>query len=246
MAELAAIVSYLEDLLRHREVSDRYCPSGLQVEGQPEVRRVGFCVDACMESFESLGDCQLVIVHHGLFWPSVSRITGTLRDRLAYLLTRGTSLYASHLPLDKHVNLGNNAQLLKGLGLKPLEEFGEVGWLGEFETPLARAALCERLESLLKGPVRLLDFGPEEVLRIGVSSGSGGLELLSQAALRRADLVLTGETSHPMYHAAREAGVNVALGGHYATETWGLRALMPMLEEAFEVETWFVDVPTGF
>ena len=79
-----------------------------------------------------------------------------------------------------------------------------------------------------------------------ISSGSGGHELLAAASQRRADLVLTGETSHPMYHAAREAGVNVALGGHYATETWGLKALMPLLEEAFGVETWFVDVPTGF
>ncbi len=246
MAELKAIVAYLEDLLRHKEIPDRYCPSGLQVEGAPEVRRIGFCVDACMESFQALGECQMVIVHHGLFWPSVGRITGSLRDRLAYLLGRQMTLYASHLPLDKHPNLGNNAQLLKQLGLKADEEFSEVGWLGEFEAPVPRAEVVSRLEKILHGPVRLLDFGPEEVLRLGVSSGSGGHELLSAAAQRKADLVLTGETSHPMYHAAREAGVNVALGGHYATEIWGLKALMPMLEETFGVETWFVDVPTGF
>lgn len=246
MAELKAIVAYLEDLLRHKEIPDRYCPSGLQVEGSARVRRVGFCVDACLESFQALGECQMVIVHHGLFWPSVGRITGSLKERLAYLLGRDMTLYASHLPLDKHPNLGNNAQLLKQLGLEACEEFGEVGWLGEFEAPVRRAELISRLQGILKGPVRLLDFGPEEVLRIGVSSGSGGHELLSAAATRRADLVLTGETSHPMYHAAREAGVNVALGGHYATETWGLKALMPVLEEAFAVETFFVDIPTGF
>lgn len=246
MAELKAIVAYLEDLLRHKEIPDRYCPSGLQVEGSAEVSSIGFCVDACLESFQALGECQMVIVHHGLFWPSTGRITGALRDRLAYLLTRDMSLYASHLPLDKHPNLGNNAQLLAQLGLKAEEEFGEVGWLGEFENPVPRSELLERLGKILSGPVRLLDFGPEEVLRIGVSSGSGGHELLAAAASRKADLVLTGETSHPMYHAAREAGVNVALGGHYATETWGLKALMPRLEEAFGVQTWFVDVPTGF
>lgn len=246
MAELKAIVAYLEDLLRHREIPDRYCPSGLQVEGAAEVSSIGFCVDACLESFQALGECQLVIVHHGLFWPSAGRITGALRERLAYLLTRDMSLYASHLPLDKHPNLGNNAQLLAQLGLKAEEEFGEVGWLGEFDSPVPRTELVERLGKILAGPVRLLDFGPQEVLRIGVSSGSGGHELLAAAATRRADLVLTGETSHPMYHAAREAGVNVALGGHYATETWGLKALMPRLEEAFGVQTWFVDVPTGF
>lgn len=246
MAHLAEIVSYLDDLLRHREVPDRYCPNGLQVEGASEISRVGFCVDACLETFQQLEDCQLIVVHHGLFWPSVGKITGALRERLAFLLSRNIALYASHLPLDKHPNLGNNAQLLKQLGLKVEEDFGEVGWLGEWETAVPREEVIHRLEGILAGPVRLLAFGPDRVHRIGVSSGGGSLDLLGAAQKRGADMVLTGETSHPMYHAALEAGINVALGGHYATETWGVKALMPLLEETFGVSTRFVDVPTGF
>ncbi|MEW6278787.1 MAG: Nif3-like dinuclear metal center hexameric protein [Candidatus Eremiobacterota bacterium] len=246
MARADEMVAYLEDLLRHREIPDRYCPSGLQVEGVAEVRSVGFAVDACMESFRQLEDCQMILVHHGLFWPSVGRVTGSIRERLAFLLSRGIGLFASHLPLDKHPNLGNNAQILKRLGLEAREEFGEVGWLGEFDRALPRDEVQGRIARVLGGPVRLLAFGPVEVLRLGVSSGMGSFDLLGAAASRGADLILTGEASHPMYHAAREAGANVALGGHYATETWGLKALMPLLEDTFGVTTRFVDIPTGF
>ncbi|MBI3927274.1 MAG: Nif3-like dinuclear metal center hexameric protein [Armatimonadetes bacterium] len=240
------IVAFLDEYLRTREVPDSYCPNGLQVEGEARVSRVGFCVDACMQTFEQLADCQLVVVHHGLFWPSVSRVVGPVREQLRFLLQRGMGLYCSHLPLDKHREVGNNARLLKLLDLEPEEEFGPVGWTGSFGTPVSRDAILDRLAPPLGNSVRLLPFGPETVGKIAVSSGSGSIGMVAEAVRLGAGMFLTGEAGHPIYHAARELGMNVLLGGHYATETWGVRALMPVLEERFGVETRFVDVPTGF
>lgn len=246
MARSAEIVSFLDRLLATGEVTDPYCPNGLQVEGVEEVDRVGVCVDACTQTFEALEDCQLLVVHHGLFWPSLSRVVGPARRQLQFLLTRGIGLYCSHLPLDKHREVGNNAQLLGLLGLTPEQEFGAVGWTGTFPQPVSATEVVERLRPHLGDDLRLLPFGPEQFSTIAVSSGGGSLGMLAQARELGAGLILTGEASHPMYHAAREAATHVLLGGHYATETWGVRALQPVLEQQFGVRTRFVDVPTGF
>lgn len=188
----------------------------------------------------------MIVVHHGLWWPSVDRMVGADRRRLAFLLERDINLYVSHLPLDRHPQLGNNALLLRGLGLEPSQEFAEVGWLGEAAEPLELEGLVQDLEGFLEGPVRVLAFGPRRVSRIAVCSGSGSVSHLNRARELGADVYLTGEVSHPVYHAALEAGMNVLLGGHYATETWGVRALMPRLEEAFGLSTRFAGHPTGF
>lgn len=240
------IVRYLDDLLRKGEFKD-YTSNGLQVEGAAQVTRVGFAVDACVATFEALQDCQMIVVHHGLWWPSVERLAGADRKRIAALLSRDVNLYVSHLPLDRHPQVGNNARILKGLGLECDEAFGEVGWLGEYAAPVGYDDFVSRVEGFLGTPVlRSLAFGPAQVSRIAVCSGGGGLSYLDKAVGLGADVYLTGEASHPIYHAAREAGLNVVLGGHYATETWGVKALMPYLEETFGVETRFADHPTGF
>lgn len=240
------IVRYLDDLLRRSEFKD-FTYNGLQVEGAPEVTRVGLAVDACAETFEALADCQMIVVHHGLWWPSVERVAGPDRRRLAALLARQVNLYVSHLPLDRHPQVGNNARILRGLGLACDEPFGDVGWLGEYPEPIPYADFVARAESFLGGPLlRSLPFGRAEVSRIAVCSGGGSLSYLDKALALGADVYFTGEAPHPIYHAAREAGMNVALGGHYATETWGVKALGPLLEETFGVETRFADHPTGF
>lgn len=240
------IVRYLDDLLRKGEFKD-YTSNGLQVEGVDQVSRVGFAVDACVATFEALQDCQMIVVHHGLWWPSVERLAGADRKRIAALLSRDMNLYVSHLPLDRHPQVGNNAQILKGLGLACDESFGDVGWLGEYSEPVPYEEFLGRVQGFLGSPVlRSLAFGSSEVSRIAVCSGGGGLSYLDKAVALGADVYLTGEASHPLYHAAREAGMNVVLGGHYATETWGVKALMPYLEETFGVETRFADHPTGF
>ena len=239
------LVQYLDDLLRLGEFKD-YTANGLQVEGTAEISRVGVAVDACMATFEALEGCEMILVHHGLWWPSADRVKGADRRRLGWLLGRDVNLYVAHLPLDRHPQVGNNACLVRGLGLEVGGDFGEVGWLGEAAEPRAFPDLVRQVEALVAGPVRSLAFGPDEVSRIAVCSGSGGVGDLHRAVALGADVYLTGEASHPLYHAAREAGIHVVLAGHYATETFGVQALRPVLEEAFGVETRFADHPTGF
>ncbi len=242
------IVEFLDRLLEVNEVEDPYCPNGLQIEGSDEVLSIGLAVDGCLQTFEALGDCQMIICHHGLFWPSVKRLTGPLRRSVGVLFEHNISFYGAHLPLDVHCKYGNNVQLLQRLGWNPVERFDQVGWIGEgLEKDCTEVA--RDLEAVLGSSVRLLAFSPEEgrpVRRLAVSSGGGSIGLLVSAKEAGADLVITGEASHPIYHAAKEMGVNLILAGHYLTETWGVQALGRVLEEEFSVTTRFVDFPTGF
>ncbi len=245
MAQRQDIVDFLDRVLEVDTVPDPYCPNGLQVEGCAEVRRVGLAVDACRQTFEALQDCQMIITHHGLFWPAIKKVTGPIRQSLGCLLAQNINLYSVHLPLDVHEVYGNNVQLLEKLGWQPKERFDQVGWVGEGQSATPQE-LEVQLNSLVKEPVRLLAFGPGQVRRLAVSSGGGSLGLLASAQKAGADLLLTGEASHPVYHAAKEMGMNLILAGHYQTETWGVKALGRLLEDQFQVETRFVDFPTGF
>lgn len=243
MAKLSEIVRFLDERLDTRNVPEPYGTNGLQVEASDEVTRVGFAVDACLESFGMLHDCQLVIVHHGLFWPKISRVTGTMAAIIGQLFRQGTSLYASHLPLDVHPELGNNAQILAQLGFERGAMFPPVGYLADVALSLAE------LHSLVEGrigPARLLPFGSEQVTRVAVSSGQASVGMVDQAVSAGAQVMITGEAGHPIYHAAQQAGLSIMLAGHYQTEIWGVKALMPELEKTFRVQTRFVDIPTGF
>ncbi len=244
MAKAKEIAHYLDDFLRIKEFKD-FTSNGLQVEGTPEVSRIGFAVDACLQSFEELSDCQMIVVHHGLWWPSIERLVGMERKRLQALLSRDINLYVCHLPLDKHPQVGNNAQILQKLGLSISGAFGEVGWYADLEKPEPLEEWLGRGRELLDPKAQAFTFGPAEVRRIAVCSGSGGGKELQQAADIHADLYITGEGGHSHYHLARELGLNVLYGGHYRSEVWGVQALMPYLEEAFGVETRFGDCPTG-
>ncbi len=245
MATRDDIVSFLDAELAVHEVPDPYCPNGLQVEGSQDIERVGLAVDACQQTFEALADCQMIITHHGLFWPSTKSITGALRKSLGLLIERNINLYSVHLPLDVHAEYGNNVCLLRRLGWKPTERFDQVGWIGE---GLERSPeeVSRDLQAILGSPVRLLPFGPEKVTRLALSSGGGSIGLLHSARAAGAQLVVTGEASHPIYHAAKELGISLILAGHYQTETWGVQALAPLLESKFGIATKFVDFPTGF
>ena len=245
MASRDDIVDFLDQVLEVGEVKDPYCPNGLQVEGCEEVERVGFAVDACQQSFEALGDCQMIITHHGLFWPSIKSVKGPIRKSLGFLIENNINPYPVHLPLDVHAEYGNNVQLIRALGWHPEERFDQVGWTAEGKTT-TREELAVELEHILGSKVRLLPFGEAEVSRLAVSSGGGSIGLLHSALNAGADLLITGEASHPIYHAAKELGINLVLAGHYATETWGVRSLMPLLEREFQVTTKFVDFPTHF
>jgi dinuclear metal center YbgI/SA1388 family protein len=244
MASRDEIVEFLDGELAVQEVPDPYCPNGLQVEGCQQVQSVGLAVDACLQTFAALSDCQMIITHHGLFWPSLRSVTGPIRRSLGLLMEKDINLYAVHLPLDVHAEYGNNVRMLRRLGWQPTQRFDQVGWMAQGQSTPSK--LAAELEAILGGPVRLLPFGTENVRTIAVSSGGGSIGLLHSALQAGADLVVTGEATHPIYHAARELGMNLILAGHYQTETWGVQALGPLLEKRFGVATRFVDFPTGF
>jgi dinuclear metal center YbgI/SA1388 family protein len=245
-----ALVAYLDDYLACRGTPD-YSDNGLQVEGRDEITALAFAVDACRETIERAvaAGAQMLIVHHGLFWGKVLPVVGPHRRRLQALLDGGCSLYAAHLPLDRHPAVGNNAQLARMLGLTVTgglgEAFGQpVGVIAAATPPIAREDLVARLEASLAAAPLLLPAGPELAQRIGIISG-GAARDIGAAAAAGCDTYITGETSHSAYHDAAEYGINVIYAGHYATETVGLKALAAHLDAQFGLGSTFIDRPTG-
>jgi dinuclear metal center YbgI/SA1388 family protein len=226
--------------------------NGIQV-GSPgqDVHRVAFAVDACLETFQRAAEAgaQMLFVHHGIYWGHVEPVTGTNFGRMKALLDNDLSLYAVHLPLDKHEEFGNNAQMARVLGLEQVEPFGlyhgtAIGWQGVF--PQSKT-LDEVIRTLFHSPSSLLGtlpFGPREIRSVGIVSGGAPHEV-DQAIAQGLDLYITGESSHTIYHRCLEAGINVIFGGHYQTEVWGVQAVAKKLASDTGIETLFVDVPSG-
>ena len=245
------LITYLDDYLRVKEIEDT-SQNGLQVEGPEEVTKVAFAVDSCQAAFERAvaTEAQLLIVHHGLFWDKPFRLVGPLFRRVKTLIESGCGLYAAHLPLDLHPQVGNNAELARILGLKDTRAFGEhhgskIGLGGVLDPPTPLDVLVEQLARATgEPPVRVLAHGPAEASQVGCISGWGA-DLMDQVADAGFDTFVTGETSHTFFHQAAEWGLNVLYGGHYATETLGVKALARHLEEKFGLETTFLDIPTG-
>jgi dinuclear metal center YbgI/SA1388 family protein len=224
--------------------------NGLQVEGPDEVERVALAVDAAAATVETAveRDADAMVVHHGLSWGGIERVTGTDYDRLAPLVWGDVALYAAHLPLDGHQELGNAAGVADVLGLEGRVPFGDVGTdchvgqRGRLPEDLSAAALGEALSALdhPRDPV-VLDNGPVE--EVAIITGAGA-DYVEAAATAGADALITGEGKQRLYHLARELGVTCVLAGHYATETFGVRRLGELCSE-WGLETTFVEHPTG-
>jgi dinuclear metal center YbgI/SA1388 family protein len=245
------LIVYLDDYLRVKEIEDS-SQNGLQVEGPEEVTKVVFAVDSCQAAFERAvaAGAQLLIVHHGLFWDKPLRLVGPIFQRVRTLIEGDCGLYAAHLPLDIHPEVGNNAELARLLELKEPRAFGEyhgnqIGIGGVLDPPTPLDVLVERLARATgQSPVRVLAHGPAEASQVGCISG-GAAFLMDQVADASFDTFVTGETSHGYFHHAAEYGLNVIYGGHYATETLGVKALARHLGKKFGLETTFLDIPTG-
>ncbi|MBO8181251.1 MAG: Nif3-like dinuclear metal center hexameric protein [Archaeoglobus sp.] len=241
---LEEVVSFLDDYLDIKSFKDS-SSNGLQIEGRREVGKVGFAVDACIESFEKAKelDLDLLIVHHGLIWGGFRNVRGLFYRRLKFLITSGISLYVAHLPLDAHPEVGNNVQILKKLGADFESFFAEyegkeIGALGSLQ--IGMDMLEKEVGEKLNTKVRSLRFGKEELQKISVVSGSGAFAI--EEASEISDCLITGEYKHEAYHAAKELGFNVIFAGHYATETLGLKALMHSVEN-MGLETFFIEIP---
>ena len=245
------IVNFLDEYLNVLAFPDK-SRNGLQVEGKEEVEKIAFAVDACMDTFikaRAFG-ADMLIVHHGLIWGGIEYVRGLVQKRLKFLLENELNLYAAHLPLDLHPEVGNNAQLLKLLELEPREPFGSynglnIGYISEFDEPKPLPLVAQILVEKLKTDyVKAYEFGVEEIRRVGVVSGRGGFAI-PEAIEKGVNLFITGEFLHDDYHTAKEGRLSVIAAGHYASETLGVKALMPVLREKFGVKTVFIDNPTG-
>ena len=246
-----ALVAYLDEFLDTAAWADKSL-NGLQVEGAERVTRLALATDTAQATIDMAVEAgaQMMIAHHGFFWGRIEPVTGPFRARLATLLRAEISLYVSHLPLDAHPKVGNNAVLARLLELRDLEPFGSwgsgaIGVLGRLPATLDRAGLAARLEALLGERPHVLAFGPDSISRVAIVSGAAS-DLIPEAARAPVDAFVTGETSHTAVHQARERNLNVLFAGHYATETLGVRALGDHLAERFGLEMVFLDVPTGF
>lgn len=225
--------------------------NGLQVEGAAEVVKVAVAVDASLNTFQQAAahGADMLIVHHGLFWGRPEAIRGMHRTRVKFLLDHDINLYASHLPLDAHREVGNNWGIAQALGLKDPQPFGAykgipIGVKGEFEEPRPLRSLAEEIEAKLGEEVLVHAGGPDPVTSIGIVSGGAAWDLVT-AAEEGLDAFLTGEPRHEVFYQAFERGINGLFAGHYMTETVGVNLLARQLEERFGLATEFVLLPTG-
>ncbi len=241
------IARFLDTTLRVKKIPDASA-NGLQSRPRKagEIAKVGFAVDACLTTFEKakkLG-VELLIVHHGIKWrPQKDR--ALTEKRAAFLKKNDMALYAVHSPLDLHEEYGNNVQLARLLKLGRLRKFGtyhgiKIGYSGTFGKATTLPALAATLRRRLPTEGRIFPFGKKNIRSIGIVSGGGG-SLLKEAVDARLDCFLVGELDLAAYNAAKDQGMNLIVAGHYATETVGVKALMPLVRKSFGVETFFIE-----
>lgn len=247
---LARVVRHCDQLLRPGEFTDwDGALNGLQVENKGQVSRIAAMVDASLATVKLAvaAKADLLVVHHGLFWNKTHPWTGTRYELLRLLLDNNLAVYGSHLPLDAHPKLGNNARLGAALGLRRFAPFffekgRHIGL--QTEARVTRDDLTARLAATLGRPPVVLPGGPAICRRIGIVTGGAGAEV-KKAAAEGVDTFITGEGPHWTYALAEELGVNVFYGGHYATETFGVKALAAELGRKFRLPWEFLDHPTG-
>jgi len=245
---LPEIVQFLDRFLQIGSFHDA-SENGLQVENSGTVNKAGLAVDACLESILTAAreGCDLLVVHHGLFWGASLPVRGNHYRRLRALLRADMALYAAHLPLDAHPEVGNNARIADRLGLDQREPFARyrdahLGVQGVFPSPLSWDQALAKCRREVGAETLLLRFGPERISRVGIISGSAtDPSLVQEAADAGIDLLITGEPKQAAYYLAQEHGLNVFYGGHYRTETFGVQALGDRLTEMTGLPSTFIE-----
>lgn len=246
------ITDFLDSYLLINEIDD-FSYNGLQFEGSETVNRVGFAVDAGVGTFIQAAEMEidLLIVHHGLFWKKQNPvITGVHQRRLNILFENKINLYAAHLPLDLHDNVGNNVGLLRCVDAKVIDRFSsygrfQIGAIGEFDSPRSLESVVSDLEEKLDTKMKVLKISDRPIGKVAAMSGACNRTDLYEVAEKGVDLLITGEPME-LYHDAHDYGVSVIFAGHHASETVGVSLLKEELSEQFpELETVFLDHPTG-
>lgn len=253
---LVDVARHLDELLRTNEIPDYPgALNGIQVEHEGPVIRCAVAVDASVQTIEAAvaGGANLLVVHHGLFWGGAQPLRGRVFQRVRRLLAHDVAVYASHLPLDLHPTLGNNALLARQLGLTPNAGFAHfqsiaIGLMGEAD--VETSTLAEQCEAVARREGgRLVALGVtagRRTRRWALCTGAGASsDTLREAAAAEVDTLIVGEGPHHTGVEAMELGIAVLYAGHYATETFGVRALGAEIERAFGIPWSFVAVPTG-
>ncbi len=250
--KLSDLVAHTNDLLQIATVPDYpNAINGLQLENaKGEVTKIAAAVDAHLPVVKQAvaRGCDLLLVHHGLFWSGAQPITGALFEKLKSSQENNIAIYSAHLPLDGHLELGNSILLGKALELEcewtPFFPFKNYNIGVRASVNISRNDLRTRLEKAIGGKAHVCAGGPSTVREIGIVSGGAGSEVAAMKALG-IDTFITGEGPHWSYTLAEELGVNIFYGGHYATETFGVKALAKHLSEKFSLPWEFIEHPTG-
>lgn len=256
MPKLPVFANYLDELLRTREIPDySLALNGVQLENRGEIIKVAAAVDFSRRIVEQTiaSEANLLLVHHGMFWGGLRPITDQLYDRIAPLMRHDVAVYASHLPLDAHPGLGNGVLLARELELEPSGTFGryqtiEVGVRGE--TELATSVLVDRARSVARrhggGVVATPMPANHTTRRWAIVTGAGGsTEVIREARGTRIDTLIVGEGPHYTAVEATDIGLVIIYAGHYATETFGVRALAEHTGTRFGIPWDFLEAPTG-
>lgn len=257
MPTLPELATYMDELLQPAEFADwTNALNGVQFENQRPIERIAAAVDLSRATIEGAAAARanLLLVHHGMFWGGLQQIRGPYYQRVRLLVEHDIAVYASHLPLDAHPEIGNNVLLARELGLEPDGGFARIrgkpiGLHGRSD--IATSKLAERARTFSRaqgGDVRVIGAGPERVTRRwGMCTGAGiDAESLKEAAALGVDTLIVGEGPHWSAVEAPELGIAVLYAGHYATETLGVRALAARVGETFSIPWSFIDAPTGF
>ena len=237
--------NYLNALLQPERFSD-YCPNGLQVEGRPEINKIVTGVTASMALLQAAwqANADAIFVHHGYFWRGEALpITGIKKQRIQFLLGHDINLFAYHLPLDMHPDIGNNVMLAKQLGLTVSSWAGEknVLALAELNRPQTLKEFAALIQANLKRKPQVIGDENQSIKKIAICTGAAQ-GYIEQAIVTGADVYISGEISEQTVHVARESGMAYIAAGHHATERYGIQALGQHLAQKFNCQHEFIDM----
>ncbi|MFL6583582.1 MAG: Nif3-like dinuclear metal center hexameric protein [Chthoniobacterales bacterium] len=249
--QLTTIADHADGVLRTAEIADYdNAVNGLQVENDGCVTKIAAAVDASVKTVRLAAErgADLLVVHHGIFWPGLRPICGPFRELLKIAFEHNIAIYAAHIPLDVHSELGNNALLMRALRIEnsqPFFDWKNVQLGQRAAVTLSREELTTRLHQLFGSEMKIVAAGSQNVRSVGVITGGAGSEIFEIAKLG-IDTFITGEAPHWAAVAAHDLKINFFVAGHYATEVFGVRALASHLSERFGIPHEFIDCPTGF
>jgi len=245
------LINFINKTLGFEKDKDPYLFNSLQVIGRDKVKKVALGVSSSAEMFQKAADwgADLVILHHGIFGPKINKPIGrVLKKRLKILFDNDLTLLTYHLFLDRHPELGNNAQIIKKLGAQKGKQFGKMdklywGFEAKFKDPVSISKLIQKCKDLCGFSVKAFKYGPEKIKNLAVVSG-GGPYLLSEAVDKNLDVYITGEARESTEAWAKDAGIHFIYLGHYNSEKFGLQALGKVIKKKFPgLKIKFIDIP---